>query len=94
VLAHHAAKPAMIPFVTVVGIAVSTSLGFAMVVETVFALPGFGALLVQSITERDYFVVQACIMVVVAAVVVANICVDLIYLWLDPRIRYGRGGSE
>ena len=94
VLLHHAAKPAMIPFVTVVGIAVSTSLGFAMVVETVFAYPGFGAMFVQAITERDYFVVQACIMVVVAAVVVANICVDLIYLWLDPRIRYGRGGAD
>jgi peptide/nickel transport system permease protein len=88
VIVHHAAKPALIPFVTVLGIAVSTSLGFAMVVETVFAYPGFGLLFVQSITGRDYYVVQAGIMVIVAAVVVANILVDVLYLVLDPRIRY------
>ncbi|MCU1488604.1 MAG: peptide transporter [Acidimicrobiaceae bacterium] len=92
VVARHASKPAMIPFVTVVGIAVSTSLGFAMVVETVFAYPGFGSLFVQAITTRDYYVVQAGIMVIVAAVVVANILVDVAYLFLDPRIRYGREG--
>jgi peptide/nickel transport system permease protein len=88
VIIHHAAKPALIPFVTVVGIAVSTSLGFAMLVEAVFAYPGFGSLFVTAITNRDYYVVQAGIMVIVAAVVVANIIVDLTYLLLDPRIRY------
>lgn len=90
VLVHHAAKPALIPFVTVVGIAVSTSLGFIMLVEAVFAYPGFGSLFVTAITNRDYYIVQAGIMVIVAAVVVANIIVDLTYLLLDPRIRHGQ----
>jgi peptide/nickel transport system permease protein len=90
VLLHHAAKPALIPFVTVVGIAVSTSLGFAMLVEAVFAYPGFGSLFVTAITNRDFYVVQAGIMVIVAAVVVANIIVDLTYLLLDPRIRHAQ----
>jgi peptide/nickel transport system permease protein len=88
VLVHHAAKPALIPFVTVLGIAVATSLGFVMVVEQVFAYPGFGELFVNAITSRDYYVVQAGVMVIVAAVVVASIIVDLVYLLLDPRIRY------
>ena len=90
VIVHHAAKPALIPFVTVVGIAVSTSLGFSMLVETIFAYPGFGSLFVTGIRSRDYFVVQAGIMVIVVAVVLVNIVVDLLYLLLDPRIRYAQ----
>jgi peptide/nickel transport system permease protein len=62
-------------------------------VEAVFAYPGFGSLFVTAITSRDYFVVQAGIMVIVAAVVVANILVDLVYLLLDPRIRYAHEGG-
>jgi peptide/nickel transport system permease protein len=87
VILHHAAKPALIPLVTVVGIAVPTSLGFAMVVESVFNYPGFGLLFVNAITGRDYFLVQAGIVVIIAAVVVSNILVDISYLLLNPRSR-------
>jgi peptide/nickel transport system permease protein len=90
VVIGHAAKPALIPFVTILGILVGTAVGGTIIVEAVFDYPGFGRLFVDSIVKRDYYVVQDGILIVVAAVIVANLLVDLAYGLLDPRIRYGR----
>jgi peptide/nickel transport system permease protein len=87
VIVGHAAKPALIPFVTVLGILVGTAVGGTILVEAVFNYPGFGRLFVDSILKRDYFVVQGGILLVVVAVIVANLVVDLVYALLDPRIR-------
>ena len=83
----HAIRNALIPIVTVVGLEFGTLLGGAVVTETVFAFPGIGRLLVSSIQVRDYNVVQACVIVIAAAFVVINLLVDLLYAYLDPRVR-------
>jgi ABC-type dipeptide/oligopeptide/nickel transport system permease component len=88
VVLSHALKNAMIPTVTVVGLQVGYLLGGAVVTETVFARPGLGRLLVDSIASRDIVVVQATIMLLSAVFVLVNLGVDLLYVGLDPRIRF------
>jgi ABC-type dipeptide/oligopeptide/nickel transport system permease component len=88
VVLRHALKNAMIPTVTVVGLQVGYLLGGAVVTETVFARPGLGRLLVDSIASRDIVVVQATIMLLSAVFVLVNLGVDLLYVGLDPRIRF------
>jgi ABC-type dipeptide/oligopeptide/nickel transport system permease component len=78
----------MIPTVTVVGLQVGYLLGGAVLTETVFARPGLGRLLVDSIASRDIAVVQATIMLLSTVFVVVNLGVDLLYVRLDPRIRF------
>lgn len=84
----HALKNALIPVVTVVGLQLGFLLGGAVVTESVFAYPGVGTLVVQGITSRDYPMVQGIVMVVAFVFVMVNLLVDLLYGFLDPRIRY------
>jgi peptide/nickel transport system permease protein len=85
----HALRNAMLPVVTVIGIEFAFMIGGLVVTETVFNLPGVARYLVDAILWRDYPVVQNLVMFIAIVVVVANLTVDLLYGWLDPRIRYG-----
>lgn len=87
VLVRHALKNAAIPVVTVIAFQFGTLLGGAVIAEVVFAYPGIGRLMVQSISARDVPVIQAFVAVTATVVVTFNIALDLIYGWLDPRIR-------
>jgi peptide/nickel transport system permease protein len=88
VVGKHALKNALIPVVTVVGLQYGFLLGGAVVTETIFAWPGVGRLAITSILQRDYPVVQGCVLLVAVLFVLINLAVDLLYAWLDPRIRY------
>ena len=83
----HALKPSSFSVVTLMGLQLGGLLGGAVLVETIFALPGLGRLLVNSIGARDYIVTQGVVLVLAVGFVVANFVVDLVYSWLDPRIR-------
>ncbi|MFG1624888.1 nickel ABC transporter permease [Kribbella sp. NPDC049227] len=87
VILVHALRNALIPIVTVVGLQFGALLGGTVIVETVFAWPGVGRLLIDSIGRRDYGVVQASILIVATIFVVINLLVDLLYGFLDPRVR-------
>jgi peptide/nickel transport system permease protein len=89
VILAHALRNAMIPVLTVIGISFAGMLGGAVVIETVFNIPGMGRLLVQSVTRRDVPVVQGAVMTVAAIQVLVMLVVDLLYVYVDPRIRYG-----
>jgi ABC-type dipeptide/oligopeptide/nickel transport system permease component len=83
----HALKNAAIPIVTIVGIELGTLLGGSVITETIFAWPGVGRLSVQAIYNRDYPVVQAAVFLLASTFVLVNLVVDLLYTYLDPRIR-------
>ena len=87
---RHALPNAAIPIVTVIGLNLGALVGGAVVVETVFAWPGIGRLLVTAVTSRDLAVVQALVLLVAVTMVAANLAVDLLYGLLDPRIRTAR----
>jgi len=87
VLVKHALKNAMIPVVTVMGVQLSGLLGGAVITETIFAIPGLGRLVIESILTRDFPMVQGVVLFVAVAVVATNLLVDVIYALLDPRIR-------
>jgi peptide/nickel transport system permease protein len=89
VVLRHALFNALIPVVTVLGLQVRTIIGGTIVIETLFALPGVGRMLVDGFFARDFPLVQGVILVIAVAVVVANLVVDVAYAYLDPRIRYG-----
>lgn len=89
VLTSHVARNSLLPVVTVTGLQISTLLGGAVITEAVFAWPGIGSLLVDSVAARDYSVVQAIAVVVAIIVVIINLLTDLLYPRLDPRIRMG-----
>ena len=93
VVGKHALRNALIPLVTVIGMEFGFLLGGAVIIETVFAWPGVGRLIVQSILDRDYPVVQAAVMLLAIVFVVVNLLVDLLYAWLDPNISYDRSGA-
>lgn len=84
----HALKNAVLPVVTLWGIQVGHLLGGAIVMETIFSLPGIGRLLITSVFNRDYPMIQAIILFIAFVFLVINLAVDLLYGWLDPRIRY------
>lgn len=88
VLVRHALKNALIPVATVVGIEFGYLLGGAVITETVFSRPGLGRLLVTSINSRDFPVVQGTLMLLAGSFVLVNLLVDILYGFLDPRIRY------
>jgi peptide/nickel transport system permease protein len=90
VIAKHAFKNALIPVITLAGINLVLMINVAVVVETVFAWPGVGRLLYEGIAFRDFPVVQATVIIGGAMIVVANLVVDVLYAWIDPRIRLGR----
>ena len=83
----HALKNAAIPIVTIVGLELGTLLGGSVITETIFAWPGVGRLSVQAIYNRDYPVVQAAVFMLSATFVLVNLVVDVLYTYLDPRIR-------
>ncbi len=83
----HALKNAAIPVVTIVGLELGTLLGGAVITETIFAWPGVGRLSVQAIYNRDYPVVQAAVFLLASIFVLVNLIVDILYTYLDPRIR-------
>jgi peptide/nickel transport system permease protein len=88
VIVRHALKNASLPVVTISGWEVGRLVAGTVIIETIFLVPGMGSLLVSSIFHRDYTMVQSIVMVVAAIVLLLNLVVDLIYAWLDPRIRY------
>jgi peptide/nickel transport system permease protein len=88
VIVKHALKNALIPIITVVGLQFGLLLGGAVLTETVFAWPGLGRLIVDSILSRDYPMIQGAILVFGLLYIFVNLAVDLIYAYVDPRIRY------
>ena len=84
----HALKNASIPIVTIVGIELGTLLGGSVITETIFAWPGVGRLSVQAIFNRDYPVVQSAVFLLASTFVIVNFLVDVVYTYLDPRIRF------
>ena len=89
VVVAHAFRNALIPVLTIVGVTFAGMLGGAVVIENVFNIPGLGRLLVQSVVRRDIPVVQGAVMTVAAIEVLIMLLVDLLYVYIDPRIRYG-----
>lgn len=88
VVFRHALKNAFLPVITIMGGQIAFLLGGAVIIETIFVLPGMGRLAVQGLTFRDYPLVQTLVMIFAGIVVLANLAVDVSYAWLDPRIRY------
>lgn len=88
VILIHALKNSMIPVVTVIGLQIGLLLGGAVITEQVFAFPGVGWLALTAISQRDYPVVQGVVLLVASLFVVANLLVDVLYTFLNPRIRY------
>jgi len=88
VLIRHALKNASLPVVTIIGIGFALLIGGAVVTESVFALPGLGRLTVDAIIRRDYPVIQGVILIVSGVYVLLNLVIDVLYVVLDPRIRY------
>ncbi len=88
VLVRHALKNALVPVVTIVGLQFGALLTGAIITETVFSWPGLGRLIIQGIRLRDYPLVQGGVLVIALTYVLLNLVTDVIYAWLDPRIRY------
>ncbi len=94
VVLRHALQNALIPTVTVIGLQIGFIIGGAIVIETVFTIPGLGQFGIDAISGRDYPQVQAFILVTAMVFVLSNLAVDLLYAVLDPRISYAKKGSE
>jgi peptide/nickel transport system permease protein len=90
ILLVHALKPSSLTLVTVTGINIGRLIGGALIVETIFALPGIGRLLVGAIYARDFIILQGVVLFVAVGFVMVNFVVDMLYAVLDPRIRHGR----
>jgi peptide/nickel transport system permease protein len=84
----HALRNALLPVVTVFGLQTGRIFAGAVVIETLFGIPGMGQFMVQAIFARDFMAVQGAVLVMALAVLIANLATDLVYAWLDPRIRY------
>ena len=87
VVLKHALRNATLPTVTMIGLQIAVLIGGTVIVESVFAYPGIGTLVLSSVLQRDYVVLQSVIMILVVAVVVINLAVDIAYAYLDPRVR-------
>lgn len=94
VLLHHAVRPSSFTLITVLGIQIGRYIGEAVIVETIFALPGIGRLLLNAIYGRDYMMVQGCILLVTVGYVAINSVVDILYTILDPRIRTEKSNEK
>lgn len=88
VLLGHALKAASLPVVTIIGVGLALLIGGAVVTESVFAVPGIGRLTVDAIVRRDYPVIQGVVLIISGVYVLLNLVIDLLYVALDPRIRY------
>jgi peptide/nickel transport system permease protein len=89
VLRRHALKNALIPVITIIGLQLGYLLGGVVIVETVFNLPGVGRYAVQAISDRDYPVIQATVLMITLLVLMVSLVVDILYAYVDPRIKYG-----
>jgi peptide/nickel transport system permease protein len=87
IVRRHVLRNAMIPITTVAGLTIAALIAGTVVVENVFALDGLGSLLVRSILQKDFAIVQAVVLILVTAFVVINTAVDLLYTAIDPRLR-------
>jgi peptide/nickel transport system permease protein len=90
VVRRHALRNALLPVVTIIGIEFAFLMGGLVVTEQVFNLNGLGKLFVESVSNYDYNMTQALVMLVVAIFAFTNLAIDILYGWLDPRIRYNR----
>jgi peptide/nickel transport system permease protein len=88
VISRHAFRNALIPVITVMGLQLGFLLGGVVITETVFALPGMGRLVVDAINQRDYPMVQAVVLLITAMVMAASLIVDIVYAYVDPRVRF------
>jgi ABC-type dipeptide/oligopeptide/nickel transport system permease component len=88
VIFRHAVKNAFLPVVTVSGYQFARTIGGTVVIETIFLVPGIGNFLVISVLHRDFNAIQATFLIIAVFVVVVNLFVDLLYGWLNPRVRY------
>ena len=84
---RHALRPSLLPVVTIVGPLAVSSITSALVTESIFSIPGLGILVVNGAANRDYTLVLGLVVLITALVVLVNLCVDLIYAFLDPRSR-------
>lgn len=91
VIFGHVLRNSLIPTVTVIGLQLSSLIGGMVVIENVFSWPGISNLLITAVNHRDYRMLQGCIVVVAATYITINLLVDLVYRWIDPRVRY-KGG--
>ena len=91
---RHALKNALIPVVTLIGLQLPILIGGSVIMENIFNLPGLGRLLLLALTDRDYPVVSGVNLVFATAVVGFNLIIDLIYPYLDPRVRYRYTGES
>ena len=89
IILKHALKNSLIPVITLVGMGVGMIFGGSVLIETIFAIPGVGRLMVSSIFGQDYVVVQGITLVISVSILLMNLLVDISYVWFDPRIRYG-----
>lgn len=89
VITAHILRNALIPWITLLGLSVGSLMGGAVIIETVFALPGAGALLIQAVTARDYPVVQSATLVFALLVILVNLATDILYSFVDPRVQFG-----
>ena len=94
VVVKHAMRAAMIPVITASGLQIAGLLGGLVITESVFLIPGFGRLIVDSVFTRDITVIQGCVLVAALLVVGVNLAVDVIYTLVDPRISLSTGGSQ
>lgn len=90
VIFKHALRNALIPVVTILGLRIGTVISGSVIVETIFAWPGVGRLIIQAINVSDFPVVQAAVTITASAVILANLLTDIAYMIVDPRIRYVR----
>jgi peptide/nickel transport system permease protein len=89
IIVRHSLKNALIPVLTVVGLLLGIIISGNVILETIFNIPGIGLWIVNAIGESDYPIIQGVVLVVAGALVFINLVVDILYAWLDPRIRYG-----
>jgi ABC-type dipeptide/oligopeptide/nickel transport system permease component len=85
---RHVLKNAFIPVVTLMGVQVGFLVGGQVLIENVFNIPGMGRLMIDGVLNKDYPIVMACTILIATIVVSVNILIDIVYGWLDPRIRY------
>lgn len=88
VLLQHALRNAVLPVITIIGLQMGTLLGGAVIVESIFSLPGMGQLVFDSIVQRDYSVLNGCVLFMGGTILITNLVVDVLFAFLDPRIRY------
>jgi len=94
VINGHVLRNALVPIVTAISLDVGRLLGGALIVETIFAWPGLGTLMLTAVGNRDYVIVQACLLLLVGVFILVNLIADLSYGFLDPRIRLAAGGRR